>query len=205
MPVRAAQSSLFRCLALAVLAGGAALISNALAPSSRRLAWTALVPTPTHVSTGPPAPGPPSPPPLVSAPTRRAPPRPAAPAPPPRSPTTAAPISEIDSQAAWAAFQVGQPFLDARRSEAFADGHIAGAWCAPVWESDLEDRLLSFKAARRPGAEDPIVLYCGGGDCRDAHLLAERLLSQGYSRLLVYRDGFPDWVAKGRPVEKGLP
>jgi rhodanese-related sulfurtransferase len=112
---------------------------------------------------------------------------------------------EIDSQAAWEAFRAGVPFLDARRSTDFAEGHVAGAWCAPVWESDLEDRLLSFKAARRPGPEDPIVLYCSGGDCRDSHLLAERLLGQGYARLRIYRDGFPDWVAQGRPVEKGLP
>ena len=103
------------------------------------------------------------------------------------------------------AFQSGVPFLDARRSAEYAEGHIAGAWCAPVWESDLDDRLISFKAARRPGPEDPIVIYCSGGDCRDSHLLAARLLNEGYSHLLIYRDGFPDWVAQKHPVEKGRP
>ncbi|WP_306589458.1 rhodanese-like domain-containing protein [Geothrix sp. 21YS21S-4] len=112
---------------------------------------------------------------------------------------------EISSQAAWETFQAGVPFLDARRSSEFAEGHIAGAWCAPVWEADLEDRLFAFKAARRPGPEDAIVLYCSGGDCRDSHLLAERLLAQGYFHLLIYRDGFPDWAAQGRPVQKGQP
>lgn len=115
------------------------------------------------------------------------------------------PIREISNEEAWKAFQSNTPFLDARRGSEFAEGHIAGAWSTPVWESDLDDRLLSFKAARRPGSEDPIVIYCSGGDCRDSHLLAEKLLGEGYFHLLIFRDGFPAWVAQGRPVEKGRP
>jgi rhodanese-related sulfurtransferase len=115
------------------------------------------------------------------------------------------PIREISRQEAWKAFGAGTPFLDARRSAEYAEGHIAGAWSASVWESDLDDRLLSFKAARRPGPEDPIVIYCSGGDCRDSHLLAAKLLNEGYFHLLIFRDGFPAWAAQGHPVEKGQP
>jgi rhodanese-related sulfurtransferase len=115
------------------------------------------------------------------------------------------PIREISGPEAWEAFQVGTPFLDARRSAEYAEGHIAGAWCAPMWESDLDDRLISFKAARRPGPDDPIVIYCGGGDCHDSHLLAAKLLNDGYGHLLIYRDGFPAWLAGQHPVEKGRP
>lgn len=125
-------------------------------------------------------------------------------APAPLAPAQA-PITEISDAQAWAAFSAGTPFLDARRSGEYALGHIQGAWCAPVWEADLDDRLLTFKAARRPGPEDPIVLYCSGGDCRDSHLLAERLLAQGYGHLLIYREGYPAWVAQGRPIQRGLP
>ena len=115
------------------------------------------------------------------------------------------PIREISGQEAWKAFQSGVPFLDARRRAEFAGGHIAGAWCTPVWESDLEDRLIAFKAARRPGPEDSIVIYCSGGDCRDSHLLAAKLLNEGYGHLLIYHDGFPDWLAQRHPVERGQP
>ena len=128
----------------------------------------------------------------------------AAPPPAQEAPTTS-PIREISDEEAWKAFQSGTPFLDARRSAEFAEGHIAGAWSTPVWEADLEDRLLSFKAARRPGSEDPIAIYCSGGDCRDSHLLAEKLLGEGYFHLLIFRGGFPAWVAQGRPIEKGRP
>jgi len=115
------------------------------------------------------------------------------------------PIREVSGAEVWKAFQSGVPFLDARRSAEYSEGHIAGAFCAPVWESDLEDRLIAFKATRHPGSEDPIIIYCSGGDCRDSHLLAAKLLKEGYFHLLIYRDGFPDWVAQKHPVEKGQP
>jgi rhodanese-related sulfurtransferase len=117
----------------------------------------------------------------------------------------ASPIREISSAEAWLAFQIKAPFLDARRSAEFTDGHIAGAWCAPVWEADLDDRLIFFKAARQPGPEDPIVIYCSGGDCHDSHLLAAKLLKEGYFHLLIYRDGYPGWVAQGHPIDKSRP
>jgi len=200
-----------RMLALAGLAGLAGILSNVLLPPSRRLPWSGFRPPSLTAPPGKAAsPGPATPtvePIQPPNPTRPAPllvPRPSVAAtPPPAAPSS--PIREISGQEAWKAFQAGQPFLDARRSEEFAAGRVAGAWCAPVWEADLEDRLLAFKAARRPGPEDPIVIYCSGGDCRDSHLLAERLLREGYFHLLIYRDGFPDWVAQKHPVEKGQP
>ena len=127
----------------------------------------------------------------------------AASAPPPA--TTPTPIRDLSSAEAWQFFQAGAPFLDARRSSEFAEGHVAGAWSTPVWEADLDDRLITFKAARHPGPDDPIVIYCSGGDCRDSHLLAAKLLNEGYFHLLIYHDGFPDWVAQGHPLEKGQP
>ena len=131
----------------------------------------------------------------------------AAPPPPPKLTESAAssPIQEIGGTEAWRAYRDGVPFLDARRSAEFAQGHIQGAWPTPVWEADLDDRLIAFKASRHPGSEDPIVIYCSGGDCRDSHLLAAKLLDQGYFHLLIYRDGFPDWVAQKRPIETGQP
>ncbi|MCE1203539.1 MAG: rhodanese-like domain-containing protein [Holophagaceae bacterium] len=208
-------ATLTRMLALAAFAGSAALLSNALQPPSHRLPWSGFrppspVPPPEKGASLPQPPTPLVTPVQPARPTRPTPlvpppaPRPSAQStPPPAVPSS--PIREISSQEAWKAFQGGLPFLDARRSEEYAAGHVAGAWCAPVWEADLEDRLLAFKAARRPGSEDPIIIYCSGGDCRDSHLLAERLLGEGYFHLLIYRDGFPDWVAQQRPMAQGQP
>jgi rhodanese-related sulfurtransferase len=216
----ALRATALRCLALAGLAGAAALLANALAGPSRRLAWTAtLAPLPAMAPrSAQPASLTPTPQPLAVQ-EAKAPPSPR-PAPPTRPITAAAkaaetptsqppvatsPIREITGPEAWLAFQSKAPFLDARRSAEYTEGHIAGAWCAPVWEADLDDRLITFKAARRPGPEDPIVIYCSGGDCRDSHLLAAKLLNEGYFHLLIYRDGYPGWVAQGHPIDKGRP
>lgn len=208
--------TLLRAVALAGLAALAALLSNGLASPARKLAWRGVpVPLP-HLATQPePSATPALPPAQPSTPAtagkevpRVAAPRPIQTPPAPgaaEAPAAPAPIREIGSREAWAAFQAGNPFLDARRSTEFAEGHIAGAFSTPVWESDVDDRLFAFKIARRPGAEDPIVIYCSGGDCQDSHLLASKLLGEGYFRLLIYREGFPDWVAQQRPVEKGRP
>ncbi|WP_257308883.1 rhodanese-like domain-containing protein [Geothrix fuzhouensis] len=218
--LRGSRSTSFRTLALAGLAVGAALLSNRLASPARRLAWAGSAVPLSPVSPGPaatPRPEGVRPEPVTQEPGRghlphSAPPTPPGKTPPPASvapstpePPSFSPIREISSAEAWQAFHYGTPFLDARRGSEFAEGHIAGAWSTPVWESDLDDRLLSFKAARRPGSEDPIVIYCSGGDCRDSHLLAEKLLGEGYFHILIFRDGFPAWVAQGRPVEKGRP
>ena len=211
------QASGLRCLALAGMAGLAALISNGLASPARHLAWRGSVVkqpsfTPQLEQPAVPEPVPPALAVDLSRPSRSdhpVPPlaRPGNAPPPakPQDPSLSSPIREISGEEAWQAFQAGAPFLDARRSAEFAEGHIAGAWCTPAWESDLDDRLISFKAARRPGSEDPIVIYCSGGDCRDSHLLAAKLLNEGYGHLLIYHDGFPDWLAQRHPVERGQP
>ena len=210
------HSTTLRILTLGGTALLAALIANRLAAPTRRLAWrTALplspapakppgelerrAPTLPKVPPSAPEPHPQGARPAAAAPATK----PAAHPAPEQTRTTSAPITEISSQEAWQAFLSGRPFLDARRSGEFTEGHLPGAWNTPVWEADLDDRLLDFKAQRRPGAGDAIVIYCSGGDCRDSHLLAEKLLAQGYFHLLVYRAGYPDWVAQGHPVEKG--
>ena len=212
------RSSALRVLALVGMAGTAALLSNFLASPARRMAWVGTVAplpslTPRTESIAPPAQAlhpaavhesqedRPQRPVRLGAPRKATPPSPASSM--AQEPGARSPLREISGQEAWEAFQSGAPFLDARRSSEFAEGHIAGAWCVPVWESDVDDRLISFKAARRPGSEDPIVIYCSGGDCRDSHLLAAKLFNEGYFNLLIYRDGFPDWVAHGHPIEKG--
>ena len=55
---------------------------------------------------------------------------------------------------------------------------------------------------RRDGAI-PVVLYCSGGDCEDSHMLAQKLFGAGFNNLLVYRDGWPDWVKRGGQSARG--
>jgi rhodanese-related sulfurtransferase len=109
---------------------------------------------------------------------------------------------EIHSEDAWKAFQLEVPFLDARRSAEYVEGHVNGAWCLPVWESDFSEKLQRFDMAGHP-MKAPVVIYCEGGDCQDSNLLASKLYVLGYRNLLIYKEGYPDWVAKKRPVKNG--
>jgi rhodanese-related sulfurtransferase len=191
--------------ALAILAGAVlcALVANAIGPASHRLAWTGRVPDLPPLAAEPQAPPPPeaTPAPPASTPLlpAAAPARPA----PQFLPRPDAASREISSAEAWAAYQLKAPFLDARRSEDFAQGHVAGARSVPVWEADADARLTRFEAEAKPAPQAPIVVYCGGGGCEDSHLLARKLVTLGYRNLLIYRDGFPDWTAHSRPQASG--
>ncbi len=112
-------------------------------------------------------------------------------------------IRDIPSDQAFAAFNAGLPFLDARRSADFEAEHIQGAYTLPVWETNLDEHLIQFEAVASVAPESPVVIYCGGGGCDDSHLLANRLRRMGYRRLWIYTDGFPDWKAHNRPLAKG--
>ena len=217
--MQALTKTLLRMMALAALALACALAFNHWASASRRLAWAPRTaplqdePAPVSPAPAPQAPilPPAAPPPAAPKASRRATtpePRPVPPPAPPapvREAVATSPIREISGEEVQRAFQAGVPFLDARRSAEYALGHVPGAFCVPVWEADLEDRILHFEARRQPGPDDPIVIYCSGGGCQDSHLLARKLLALGYHHLLIDRDGFPAWVAQGKPIETGQP
>jgi rhodanese-related sulfurtransferase len=113
------------------------------------------------------------------------------------------PVREITGDDAWAAHQRRIPFLDARRTSEYLEGHVAGAWSVPVWEADAAARITEFEARANPAPAAPIVLYCSGGDCHDSRILAQRLVQLGYRNLLIYTDGWPDWIQHGRPRAQG--
>jgi rhodanese-related sulfurtransferase len=112
------------------------------------------------------------------------------------------PWVEISPEQTKVLFDRGTPFVDARRTAVYRDGHIRGARSLSVWEADLDGKLLALSQEGLDPAR-PVVAYCSGGDCEDSHQLAERLWSIGFNNVLVYKDGFPDWEKRGWPVEKG--
>ena len=121
-----------------------------------------------------------------------------------RFPPHRQPYAEIGGDAAVWLHARGVLFLDARRTRDFAQGHVAGARSLPVWESEVvKERVEALVAEGRDGSL-PVVLYCSGGDCEDSHMLAQTLFGAGFENLLVYRDGYPDWVGRGGPVGSGV-
>jgi rhodanese-related sulfurtransferase len=115
------------------------------------------------------------------------------------------PYIEIAYADVKALHDAGALFLDARRTSVYEQGHIAGARPFSVWESDVDQKVNNL-FSERPDANDqakPIVVYCSGGDCEDSHMLAQKLWGIQFNNVYVYKDGFPDWQAKGGQVHTG--
>jgi rhodanese-related sulfurtransferase len=136
-----------------------------------------------------------------------------APHPPPPAPADVArfqphpdkPYIEIAHADVAALHAAGALFLDARRTNIYEQGHIAGAKTYSVWESDVEDKVRALWDQRQDPKEQalPIVVYCSGGDCEDSHMLAQKLWGAQFNNVYVYKDGFPDWQAHGGAVHTG--
>lgn len=84
-------------------------------------------------------------------------------------------------------------FLDARPNIVYLRGTIPGALNFDVKEyPKLKQFLPADKAAL-------IVSFCNGPKCEHSDHLANMLIKDGYSNVLVYRGGFPEWQEKKLP------
>ncbi len=88
-------------------------------------------------------------------------------------------------------------FIDARDTEYYLEGHIAGAW------QDAFLLELSFNIESRQEKNAPIVVYCSDDGCGDSEELAYDLQSMGYSKLYVFKGGWLSWSEAGFPIESG--
>jgi len=91
--------------------------------------------------------------------------------------------------------------LDARPSLFFAAGHVPGALNLSRQDFARDYRRLTptLKAAR----DQPIVVYCAGGDCHDSRLVANALLTLGFSNVSVFTGGWEAWSAAKLPATTG--
>jgi rhodanese-related sulfurtransferase len=94
-------------------------------------------------------------------------------------------------------------FIDARMTSQFEEGHVAGALSIPIWEAGVPDKIAAAVFEVEGDKSRPIVIYCNGGECEDSHNLARMFFDDGYSALYVYKDGYPDWLTRARPIHAG--
>jgi len=181
-------------LLLAVILAAA---TNALAGSQRKLKWVGSYDLPTERanSSGAPAAGAAAAPASAASGTAAA-----AKSFPPHPEKAWLEISGDDAAGLHAANAA--PFLDARRTNVYEQGHIAGARPFSVWESDVDEKVKAFFQEGRDQSQ-PVVVYCSGGDCEDSHTLAQKLYFVGFDNVLVYKDGFPDWQKRNLPIHTG--
>ncbi|MFK5925304.1 MAG: rhodanese-like domain-containing protein [Desulfuromusa sp.] len=93
----------------------------------------------------------------------------------------------------------GALLVDSRNIDDYQLNHLAGAISLPL--GLLGDQLADFK--EQVSIDQTLVIYCSGYGCPDSFDLGIRLLTEGYTDVLVYEGGFPEWQDAGRPLEGG--
>ncbi len=109
------------------------------------------------------------------------------------------PEGQITLVEAKQAFDAGAMFVDARKVEDFAAGHVENAIRI---ESDM------FRHGDPPALgliprSAVVVVYCNGGHCDESENVAKFLSNSGYGKVFVMHDGFPGWKAVGYPFATG--
>jgi rhodanese-related sulfurtransferase len=112
------------------------------------------------------------------------------------------PFVEVSGDNVMWLYAAGAMFLDARRTGVYEEGHIAGAHNFAIWEADIDNKVSKL-VDDGTDPEMPIVVYCSGGACEDSHMLAQKLWGVFFNNVLVYRDGYPDWIKRGGSTQKG--
>ena len=120
-------------------------------------------------------------------------------------PEPASPSYEIDLAQAKAHYDNFDLFLDARTIYEYENGHIPGALWMPSSRVDENGGLIFEIEAEAGGFDQPVVIYCGGGDCDASHNLAIRLQQAGFTDFKIFLEGYPAWTEAGYEVEVGAP
>jgi rhodanese-related sulfurtransferase len=91
--------------------------------------------------------------------------------------------------------------LDARPSPFFVRGHVPGAF--NLERDDFAHDYRRLSGVLKNAGDKPIMVYCSGGACHDSRLVANALVTLGFSNVRVFTGGWEEWSATGLPVSKG--
>ncbi len=89
-------------------------------------------------------------------------------------------------------------FVDARSSEAFAEGHIPGAVNVHLTDLPADGSRLPANLSRY----NNLVVYGDNPGSASARALAKRLMTAGHKGVYWYEGGVADWKRSGRELEK---
>lgn len=102
----------------------------------------------------------------------------------------------------------GAVVIDTRVASEYAEEHIKGAVSVPYREKsgkavDFDASQDQFDLSKLPADKGKaIVTYCNGPECWKGYKGAVFAVKAGYTNILWFRTGIPEWKAKGLPTEK---
>lgn len=92
----------------------------------------------------------------------------------------------------------GVQFIDARKAAEFAQGHIANAFNMDMVEANSEAAGMNkiMQRAYQIPQDQPVVVYCGGGNCELSHELCDALIQRGLKKVFIYLGGWGEYSEK---------
>jgi len=91
--------------------------------------------------------------------------------------------------------------LDARPEIFHRLGHVPGAISLP--RDDFERAFTALREKLEADKAQPLVLYCASSSCEDSELVKKSLMELGYTRVAVFKGGWSEWQAAGKPEKSG--
>ena len=122
-------------------------------------------------------------------------------------PPTLAGVTVVTAEQARKLVDAGAPVIDTRVGNEYADAHIKGAKNVPYKEKSAKDAAFNpkedqFDLAKLPGDKAAsLVFYCNGPECWKSYKASRVAAEAGWKSVHWLRGGFPEWKAKGYPVE----
>jgi rhodanese-related sulfurtransferase len=87
--------------------------------------------------------------------------------------------------------------VDTRNPAEYKEGHLPKA--VGIYDKDMEANKAKFPADKA----STLVFYCNGyPKCVRSLNGAKMALGWGYTKVLLYKEGFPEWESKGFPVAR---
>lgn len=123
------------------------------------------------------------------------------------TPATLDGATVVDAAKARSLMEGGARMIDTRVANEFADAHIKGAVSVPYKEksakaADFDASQDSFDLAKASADKNAVIVTsCNGPECWKSYKAAKMLVKAGYKQVNWFRGGFPEWKAKGYPVE----
>jgi rhodanese-related sulfurtransferase len=110
------------------------------------------------------------------------------------------PSGTLTLREAFALYEDGAYFIDARNEDEYTESHIAYALFIPAQR--VRTRAGLDELSTIP-PDVTVVIYCVGGECDASEnaLLAIRSANFGFKDIRIMGRGFKDWADAGLPVE----
>ena len=108
-------------------------------------------------------------------------------------------VKTVNLAQAYALFQQGSLFIDARPADEFAELHVPKSLniTPDMVEAGVAEKVAGLARDRE------IVVYCGQVSCDLALKVAEKLQSLGFTRVMAFMGGFRAWDEAGYPADTG--